>query len=186
MPCEGYDTAWLACAIGNDRAARFYEKSGWHIARTFVSELPVPDGIFPLEVWRYEKRPVKSDESPSIRTEPTSTPSSRSSVPTFPKYFGPDEEPGLRDFLVGPARARIISSASSTATSSVPGGIALNDDDTVSLCWGMIRSDHLGRGLGKQITEFRINAAREKHPTLPLVISTSQHTRGFYENSASA
>src|SRR5688572_13912694 len=26
---EGFETAWLACAIGNDRAARFYEKSGW-------------------------------------------------------------------------------------------------------------------------------------------------------------
>jgi GNAT superfamily N-acetyltransferase len=23
------ETAWLACAIGNNRAARFYEKSGW-------------------------------------------------------------------------------------------------------------------------------------------------------------
>ena len=52
---QGVTTAWLACAIGNDRAARFYEKCGWHLARTFVSELPVPDGIFPLEVWRYEK-----------------------------------------------------------------------------------------------------------------------------------
>lgn len=38
---RGVETAWLACAIGNHRAARFYEKSA---------------GIFPLEVWRYEKR----------------------------------------------------------------------------------------------------------------------------------
>jgi ribosomal protein S18 acetylase RimI-like enzyme len=50
-----YDTIWLACAIGNDRAARFYEKSGWKNARTFTSELPVPDGIFKLDVYRYEK-----------------------------------------------------------------------------------------------------------------------------------
>lgn len=55
LASRGYDTAWLACAIGNDRAARFYEKSGWHNARTFVSELPVPNGTFLLEVWRYEK-----------------------------------------------------------------------------------------------------------------------------------
>ena len=26
---NGFRTAWLACAIGNDRAARFYEKAGW-------------------------------------------------------------------------------------------------------------------------------------------------------------
>src|ERR1700741_805439 len=26
---KGVETAWLACAIGNDRAARFYERQGW-------------------------------------------------------------------------------------------------------------------------------------------------------------
>ena len=52
---EGVEVAWLACAIGNHRAARFYEKSGWHLARTFVSPLDTGAGIFLLEVWRYEK-----------------------------------------------------------------------------------------------------------------------------------
>ena len=45
----------------------------------------------------------------------------------------------------------------------------------------MIRSELLGRGLGKQLTEFRIDLARKRHPASPLVISTSQHTKGFYE-----
>lgn len=26
----GVITAWFACAIGNSRAERFYEKQGWH------------------------------------------------------------------------------------------------------------------------------------------------------------
>lgn len=51
----GVKIAWLACAIGNDRAARFYEKSGWRRAETFTSKLDTPDGIFELDVWRYEK-----------------------------------------------------------------------------------------------------------------------------------
>jgi ribosomal protein S18 acetylase RimI-like enzyme len=55
LAARGVRTAWLACAIGNERAARFYEKRGWHLARTFVSELPTVNGIIPLEVWRYEK-----------------------------------------------------------------------------------------------------------------------------------
>ena len=33
---SGVETAWLACAIGNDRAARFYEKNGWHRAGTMI------------------------------------------------------------------------------------------------------------------------------------------------------
>jgi GNAT superfamily N-acetyltransferase len=32
LAARGVETAWLACAIGNTRAARFYEKSGWRMA----------------------------------------------------------------------------------------------------------------------------------------------------------
>lgn len=51
----GVKTAWLACAIGNERAAKFYEKNGWHRVGNMISRLPTPDGLFPIEVWRYEK-----------------------------------------------------------------------------------------------------------------------------------
>jgi GNAT superfamily N-acetyltransferase len=50
------DTAWLACAIGNDRAARFYEKQGWRRAGNIIIDVELPAGVRPLEVWRYEKR----------------------------------------------------------------------------------------------------------------------------------
>ena len=49
------DTAWLACAIGNDRAARFYEKHGWRRVGMMVNYAETSNGAFPLEVWRYEK-----------------------------------------------------------------------------------------------------------------------------------
>lgn len=52
---QGTRTAWLACAIGNHRAARFYEKHGWTRAGTMVSQHPTPEGTVSLEVWRYEK-----------------------------------------------------------------------------------------------------------------------------------
>jgi GNAT superfamily N-acetyltransferase len=54
---NGVELAWLACAIGNDRAARFYEKSGWHRAGVVTSLLPIAGGNFPLDIWRYEIRP---------------------------------------------------------------------------------------------------------------------------------
>src|SRR5215475_10261228 len=48
-------TAFLACAIGNDRAARFYEKHGWRRVGNMMSRLETPEGELALEVWRYEK-----------------------------------------------------------------------------------------------------------------------------------
>jgi GNAT superfamily N-acetyltransferase len=55
LAAAGVRTAWLACAIGNRRAARFYEKSGWHLARTLTYMCETDSGTFPLDVWRYEK-----------------------------------------------------------------------------------------------------------------------------------
>jgi GNAT superfamily N-acetyltransferase len=52
---HGVQIAWLACAIGNLRAARFYEKSGWNRIGIMVYQVETPAGMFPLEVWRYEK-----------------------------------------------------------------------------------------------------------------------------------
>lgn len=52
---NGLKQAWLACAIGNERAARFYEKNGWQRVDNEVIQLDTPQGLFPLEVWRYEK-----------------------------------------------------------------------------------------------------------------------------------
>jgi GNAT superfamily N-acetyltransferase len=55
LRANGVLTAWLACAIGNTRAARFYEKSGWRRVGNMISRLETPGGVFELEVWRYEK-----------------------------------------------------------------------------------------------------------------------------------
>ncbi|WP_200802118.1 GNAT family N-acetyltransferase [Halomonas cupida] len=51
----GVQVAWLVCAIGNERAAGFYRKNGWQRTGNVVIHLPISDGVFPLEVWRYEK-----------------------------------------------------------------------------------------------------------------------------------
>ena len=52
---RGVETAWLACAIGNDRAARFYEKCGWQRVGNMINHLETKNAVFDLEVWRYEK-----------------------------------------------------------------------------------------------------------------------------------
>jgi GNAT superfamily N-acetyltransferase len=52
---QGVKLAWLACAIGNDRAARFYEKSGWSRAGVISYQSETASGPFRADVWRYEK-----------------------------------------------------------------------------------------------------------------------------------
>ena len=98
----------------------------------------------------------------------------------IPKYFGPEEETGLCNFL-SDTRGEDYFVAEIDGEIIGAGGIAPNADGTASLCWGMIRADYIGTGLGRRLTEFRIRMAREKFGDRPLVTSTSQHTKGFYE-----
>jgi GNAT superfamily N-acetyltransferase len=53
---RGVTLAWLACAIGNNRAARFYEKCGWRRAGTTLYRAETSEGPVEMDVWRYEKR----------------------------------------------------------------------------------------------------------------------------------
>jgi GNAT superfamily N-acetyltransferase len=55
LAAAGVKIAWLACAIGNDRAARFYEKYGWRRSGSVTSHVRTDEGRFDLEAWRYEK-----------------------------------------------------------------------------------------------------------------------------------
>lgn len=97
----------------------------------------------------------------------------------IPKYFGPEEEPGLRDFLSGDVENYYVLELDGKVVGA--GGIELNEDDTVSLCWGMVHNDHLGTGLGKLLTEYRMERSQEEFGDKPMVNSTSQHTEGFYK-----
>jgi GNAT superfamily N-acetyltransferase len=51
----GVHRPWLACVVGNERAARFYEKSGWRSAGVVTEPVETSEGSFDVEVWRYEK-----------------------------------------------------------------------------------------------------------------------------------
>jgi ribosomal protein S18 acetylase RimI-like enzyme len=62
----GVEIAWLACAIGNDRASRFYEKNNWRRVGVVTYQAQTSAGTLPLEVWRYEKKPTRISPDSSI------------------------------------------------------------------------------------------------------------------------
>ncbi|MEO0361435.1 MAG: GNAT family N-acetyltransferase [Pseudomonadota bacterium] len=56
IAAAGHAVATLDCAIGNDRAARFYRKCGWRLRGEEEVELDTSDGPFALTTWVFEKR----------------------------------------------------------------------------------------------------------------------------------
>ena len=62
------------------------------------------------------------------------------------------------------------------------GGYAYSGEDgTADLCWGMVRRELHGTGLGRRLTELRIERSREDPRVKAIALRTSQHTAGFYE-----
>ena len=46
---------WLACSVGNDRAARFYAKCGWENVGEEELAVETSAGPRPVRIWRFEK-----------------------------------------------------------------------------------------------------------------------------------
>jgi ribosomal protein S18 acetylase RimI-like enzyme len=62
------------------------------------------------------------------------------------------------------------------------GGYALREKGTITdLCWGMVRRDLHGTGLGRALTERRLALALDDPRVREVLLNTSQHTVGFYE-----
>jgi len=55
LAAAGVTTAWLACAIGNERAARFYEKCGWKNVGKTIYPAETSEGAAKIETWRFER-----------------------------------------------------------------------------------------------------------------------------------
>lgn len=47
--------AWLACSVGNERAASFYRKAGWQVTREESYPVETAEGAQEVRVWRFEK-----------------------------------------------------------------------------------------------------------------------------------
>lgn len=99
----------------------------------------------------------------------------------LPKYFAPEElplfaawldKPGLTDYYVLEVEGRVVGCG---------GFYALPEQRQANLAWGMIHSDHHGQGYGSLLTGYRLELMRERYPGYALMLSTSQHTFGFYE-----
>ena len=62
------------------------------------------------------------------------------------------------------------------------GGYAIVPAESrADLCWGMVSLKQHGRGIGRTLTQLRIEAARSDPRVDSVILNTSQHTRGFYE-----
>ncbi len=99
-----------------------------------------------------------------------------------PLYFADEERPMFADFLDRVLQKSTLRYLVMELEGEVVGcgGVGLEEDRTLaSLCWGMIRRDKHRRGIGRVLTQERIEAAQELGATR-IRCATSQLTEAFY------
>ena len=101
-----------------------------------------------------------------------------SNVPT---YFTSGERAEFRSFLQAlPGPYLVLTDAEGGIVGC--GGYAINrETGSADLCWGMVRRELHGTGLGRLLTRLRIERSREDPHVSEIALHTSQHTAGFYE-----
>jgi hypothetical protein len=97
-----------------------------------------------------------------------------------PEFFTRSERTAFVEFLHNlPGPYYVVESGCSIVAC---GGYAIvSTDSRADLCWGMVERGLHKRGIGRFLTELRLNAARCDSRVKKIILSTSQHTQAFYE-----
>lgn len=96
-----------------------------------------------------------------------------------PRFFSDHERPDFIEFLDTSDRTYLVVTSGDTVVGC--GGFTLNDNNRVAnLCWGMVRRDHHGKGLGALLLRARLQTIVANTPARFVRLATTQHTMGFY------
>ncbi len=98
-----------------------------------------------------------------------------------PEYFTEHEYTEFADWLDNPD-CPTYSVVELNGKIVACGGLYVADDGQhVGMAWGMVHRDSQRNGIGRQLTEFRLEQMHELYPNLEQRLATSQLTFGFYE-----
>ena len=98
-----------------------------------------------------------------------------------PKYFCDHERQEFVDWLNEPNRAPYYVFRSDGEVVACAGIYHDSGQNKAGMAWGMVRNDRHGQGIGRFMTQFRIDRMNELYPGTVQHLGTSQHTFRFYE-----
>lgn len=98
-----------------------------------------------------------------------------------PGYFTAPEREEFRRFLTALPGPYLVLVDDDDAIVGCGGYAIVAAQSRADLCWGMVRSELHGTGLGRVLTVARLERATADPSVRVVALSTSQHTRGFYE-----
>ncbi|MCS4301024.1 GNAT family N-acetyltransferase [Chryseobacterium sp. BIGb0232] len=101
----------------------------------------------------------------------------------LPKFFAIEELPFFEDFLDQYTEENYFVVKMDGQVVACGGFFLDTKNNVAGLSWGMVHADYHGKGIGKALTQYRIDLLKKTYPSLPYKIETSQHTAEFYKKN---
>jgi ribosomal protein S18 acetylase RimI-like enzyme len=98
-----------------------------------------------------------------------------------PDHFVPPEREAFAAFLDDLPGPYLVVEDQTGAIVGCGGYAIVPETRTADLCWGMVTRGLHGTGLGRLLTDARLERIRADPRVREVALNTSQHTRGFYE-----
>lgn len=96
-----------------------------------------------------------------------------------PKYFALEEQPDLEQFLEHNAANYWLIEQEGVIAGC--GGIVFSEDQRIGrIAWDFFSPDFQGKGLGRQLTAFRLAEIRKNSTVQRIIVRTSQLAYSFY------
>ena len=96
-----------------------------------------------------------------------------------PQYFSPKEEADLVFYLDNETEDYFVVEENKTIVGC--GGINYSEEENAAvISWDIIHPDHQGKGIGRELLEYRINHIKKNNDYKTIVVRTSQLTDKFY------
>ncbi|KPY78343.1 GNAT family N-acetyltransferase [Pseudomonas amygdali] len=98
-----------------------------------------------------------------------------------PRYFDPAERKQFASFLMAPLGQYFVVERDGDVL-GCGGYLVLSNPSVAELTWGMVHGEQHGSGLGRFLTQARLDVVRSLPGVTRSHIDTSQHVQGFYLN----
>lgn len=97
-----------------------------------------------------------------------------------PEYFAPEEEADLKDYFANHIDRYFVVEYNGIIIGS--GGINItNNGKNAVLSWDIIHPEYQGKGIGRALTQYRIDTIRQLEGIEKISVRTSQLVYKFYE-----
>lgn len=98
-----------------------------------------------------------------------------------PQYFAPEEEADLRVYLNEHAQHYFVMTANAGEVVGCGGYNLVDEGVTGRISWDIFHPDFQGRGLGRELTRYRLEQLRAIPGLERIVVRTTQLVYRFYE-----